>query len=461
MDKARLDAVRRELNDRRTELLPRLLEMLQADSPRERLTAAVLVGLLDELGPDAGDIRQALVSSLTNALYGIPARCAAAEALGRHAEGSAAIANVLGMELARATDYDYAYSIAQALRAIGPEAFHALVEAARGRNGAAAYQAISALQDLGPDAVAPLTDLVISANPRDRCMVISGLGRLGSAAADAVPVLTRLVEEAQDSGDHAGEAARALARIQGDASVPLLLHMLKRAGSGSELRAEAIAALGLVGPGARAAIPVLIDIIQAPTVTIDELVALAEALPVIGAGDQELPRALEAYLPASQGGKRRFLVYVLAKLNAPIDAFGPYLAETLVGRGRGAFSSLHMLQAAVPYGEAIAPAIRQALAESHPLERGRFLIYLIELGPELATACLDAYIASLTADDPDLRQYAARGLALLGPRARRVLPELKALAKASPHDEVRALALKTIDAIETPPDQEAAPSPSE
>jgi HEAT repeat protein len=99
--------------------------------------------------------------------------------------------------------------------------------------------------------VAALADAAKDTDRDVRRAAASSLGVIGPAALDAVPALTQATTDPDPSVR--GAAIETLGRIGGPSVVPALMQAMKDPRTGS----LAIPALGLVGPAARDALPVL------------------------------------------------------------------------------------------------------------------------------------------------------------------------------------------------------------
>lgn len=189
--------------------------------------------------------------------------------------------------------------LAQAGEAAVPDLIRALDEPS------IRYDAMEALRRIGRPAVPELVRSVQAGNG----MAIETLGRIGPAAAEAVPVLNTLV-----TNRHlAGPTAMALSRI-GAAGVPGLMAGIEK--GDSRQRLDYANQLGLVGPPAReAAVPVLLKLLADSEMQDRSALLLGRIAP----GSVALTRQLSEQLTNSDPVLRRGALLALKEVK-PDDA---------------------------------------------------------------------------------------------------------------------------------------------
>jgi len=146
---------------------------------------------------------------------------------------------------------------AQALEIIGPKARAArpaLRNALWDADLNLAMRAAFALASIGEEAVPDLVTALKAANAQRRAIAIHALGRVGTEAHQAAPVLIQLLED--DTPENADQAARSLGRI-GRGAVPELVPVLGH--PRFAVRIRAVSAFAEMGPMAREALGPLIE----------------------------------------------------------------------------------------------------------------------------------------------------------------------------------------------------------
>jgi HEAT repeat protein len=222
-------------------------------------------------------------------------------------------------------------------------------------------------------------------------------------------------------------AEDALVRI-GRPAVPALIEILR--GANSDMRVCAAAALGRIGPAARAAIPALI---QAANRT--EKVYLAQilrrhaiiALGQIGPEARAIAPTLKRWLEGNQNGELGWpgpetpdLVNALNKMGSPPVSM--LVASLLKGDDPGVCIQLAGLGSTAR--EAI-PALRRALSDKRSDVRVTAAIALAEIEPAAVEAIPVLTEALDHSDDENVGvSWVIKPLAKLGPRARAALPKL-------------------------------------
>jgi len=199
------------------------------------------------------------------------------------------------------------------LRRIGPTAIPALMKAFKDfdRNPVLSAGAEVALAEIGRPAVPYLMGALSDDREDVRCRAVATLGAIGPPAKPAIPSLIDMLE--------AGEPVRrgatvALARIEPSREWDLS-ELIAEVNAGEDYwsRRQAICDLGLIGPGAKAAVPALLkavgdenDIVRA---------AAAEALGRIGAPAKDIVPMLRAALKDDSEYVRQSAAAALRRLH--------------------------------------------------------------------------------------------------------------------------------------------------
>jgi HEAT repeat protein len=184
-------------------------------------------------------------------------------------------------------------------------------DAASGRRSAAYLLEDPLLPGLR-EALPALTAGVEDADVKGRRAAIDVLEAMGRQAASAAPALVGALSDRDRFVRWA--AARALGKVR-PANAELAVAPLARllADPDGDLRLAAAAALGAYGPGARAALPALVDAARSPEPEL-RLAAL-RALESIGSDDEAALTALNAALGDSDGRVRRAAADALQKVS--------------------------------------------------------------------------------------------------------------------------------------------------
>ncbi len=236
--------------------MPRLLEELKSSDRWERLDALDDLGLL---GPGAKTALPAVRPLLedTDPLVRLHA---AATLLAIEPDAQGAVAG-LTAGLADASA-DVRVEACRCLGRMGPKAQAAAPELIRlvGQQGdddsrAAAITALGAIGPTASGAVGTLSKCL--AEPAVRCYAAEALGRIGPASAATLPLLARMLDDADR--DVQWSAVKAMVQIGGEGArpvVPFLIRRTEAAPRGRELY-QLTWLLGLLGPVAKDALPVL------------------------------------------------------------------------------------------------------------------------------------------------------------------------------------------------------------
>jgi lysophospholipase L1-like esterase len=210
-------------------------------------------------------------------------------------------------------------------------------------------------------------------------------------------------------GDRAADAAALAAALSGHAS--------------SGVRAESAAALGVPGPGGRAAVPALFAALADPS----ELVRAraAQALSRVGMEAGDVPRLVDA-LRSPDGYVVGFAAWTLGNLGPAAEAAVPALAVALARPETNAVVSAALARIGPAAAGAVGVLV-EALGDADSDRRWRAARTLGRIGPP-AAAAVPRLTAALTDPDGTVRLHAARALGRIGPAAR---PAAAALQRAT------------------------------
>jgi HEAT repeat protein len=170
-----------------------------------------------------------------------------------------------------------------------------------------------------------------------RLQAIYAVGAIGSDAAEAVPVLTRILTADPDD-DARKQAALALMKLApaSASAVPALARALDK-DKALAVRMNAAIALSRLGPLARPAVPALIRASQSRmnrtnlgsfSFTIQEIAALALGRATAGTPEGVIP-LVDALKSARTASKRRLVAQALAEVGAPAQEAAPLLRALL------------------------------------------------------------------------------------------------------------------------------------
>jgi HEAT repeat protein len=365
-------------------------------------------------------------------------------------------------------------SALDALGDLGPAAANAaptVIAAVRAADESVRSSAIVALGKIGPAADVVTTLIAALESELDilQKMAADALGHIGSAAAEAVPVLIETFQRNPRSSHYDGKEANlhdhalaALAKI-GPAVIPALIAVLETPQGYYDI-CNAADVLGMIGPAAADAVPALISCLEssdrilydssviialgkigpaascAVPILIDVLIHdlehargcghfAADALGMIGAGATEAVPVLVAAFDGPRYWIRDNAETALAKIGPPAI---PALIDTLQRssrrhiRERAAGSLSQMGQAGVPSLIACCASSRKAVRQSA-------VRALAKIGAE-AVANL---VAALQSPQVNIRQAAITSLAMIGPAAAGATPALLAILTGSKESAAR------------------------
>jgi HEAT repeat protein len=268
---------------------------------------------------------------------------------------------------------------------------------------------IWALARVNPDdeharqkAVAALLEALGGREPRVRAMASRALVDLHADPQRILPALGQMLDAR--GAEVLDDVLNVLASM-GEPAVPLLERLLRM----REARARAARLLGRVGPGAKAALPALGDLI-----TCEDAAVRREAILAIGAmgsaAGQSVPAIIEAMHDANTS-VRYSACYALGQI------------------GQGASAAQTALQKEIDGADPLL-----ALVSAWALAR---------IEPDCAhttSKALPQLMAALDDPEPMVRLEAATSLRCLGPRAKAAAPMLARVAREDPSDLIREMA---------------------
>jgi HEAT repeat protein len=407
-------------------------------------------------------------------------RCTAATTLGRI--GPEAVAAVpLLTEMLKAPVGQVRVSASLSLWAIAKKraALSTLGLAVRDSDASVRYAAIASLGEIGAEAspcVPSLIEALKDPDEANRNAAVRALGRIGPNAVAALPALIAALKRTGEGSVLPADVIETLRRMNASA-VPGLVRVLGEKGDEKVLSTVA-EALGLMGPHARAAVPVLVELLRNQRDLLRVTTALAIwriakcecAVPILtgalDAGDDAVRWAAARAL-AEIGPSAKSAVRALSRGLKGGDVYDREYAATALGCiGPGAKEAVGVLTMALKdreYKVRIAAAVAlwrinhdqvsvSALVKSvksdDDLERERALEGLAAIGPA-AKAATPVLLEALQGRDGSVVAGAARALGNIGPDAKRAVPLLiRALTDGRPFVPERAEeALKRIDPV--------------
>jgi len=274
-------------------------------------------------------------------------------------------------------------------------------------------QAMSELVRIGEPAVGAVSKEAKQGNAADRGSAIAVLSLIGPAAKEAVPTLLVAMQDMDSTV--ATNAALALGRI-GSPAASGLVQALKN--SNPRVRGLALGAIKHLGPDAKDAVPVLIEMVKK---TNNESVPAIEALGRIGLASSEavplLIETLDSKKPAGALNPARIqAVVALGRIGPNAAAAVPALTKLVHERDKGGLVSHHAVEAIGgigPDAKAAVPALIQILEDEANPARTSAAISLGQIGPKAKDAA------------PALTKAAGLGDTPLGNAARKSLQKIE------------------------------------
>lgn len=362
-----------------------LSKALTSKTAAERVKAA---DALAELGPQAKPAVPSLIKALSD--QDAPVRGHAAYALGQIGDKRAAVVDGL---FALASD---------------PEA---LVRRA-------GLRALKALK-LPHDVVIPkLATTLKSAAPADAAAIVATIAEGGK---EAVPFLTECLADKRACY----WACLALGEIGPDAkaAVPQLLKLESR--EEPEVRLQALMALGQIGPAAKSAVPQVVKALEFDK-AIGVRYAAAYAVGQIAAGDKQSRAALTKAMDGDDPFLQVVSAWALARVAKDDQPLQKQVTQLIlkaltsdkVDVRRAAARALAEIN---PPSEVVAPVLLKAIHDQDQSVIGNAVDALASLGASIVSRVANN---GLKNKNKELRLYAVRVLAKIGPDAKEAAPAL-------------------------------------
>jgi len=244
-----------------------------------------------------------------------------------------------------------------------------------------------------------------SADRNVRTLALKELEQLGPAAKEAVPALIAALQKAQDEWN----------LLPGDPAV-------KKARGDWSIFADFARTLAAIGPDAKAAVPLLVPLIDPNGAFMWDGAAPAFAVLRIGGEPCEERLAVSSLVGVrflrSTGMEEGEVIAELTRQH-PVERIGPYLVEELPKAGyRGGAT-----EALANYGAAAVPLLLPLLRQNSGPEQMRYAFALAAIGAPSVPALREELIGSSVAG----RVGAARTLGLLAERAQDAFEDLVAV----------------------------------
>ncbi len=253
----------------------------------------LILRILGDMGPNAAGVVDILLEALEDPTYGD--RGDVAYTLGKIGPGAAKAVPAL-IDLLKHPDISLRSSAALALGDIGPPA----------------KTAVPALVDLleNPEWKKGTDNRTKGIENTLEWRILEALGKIGPGAAEAIPVLTALLKK----GSRMGTVAEVLGRMGSD-GIPPLIEALQ--GISGRNRIYIVRALQGFGPEARAALPVIMEILKG-----DDPYALSHAVDLLSViapdHDVVIPDLIESFQEKNQRSPRTKKAFAfLVKLGKP------------------------------------------------------------------------------------------------------------------------------------------------
>lgn len=372
---------------------PSLTKALASGDANVRSKAA---GALADLGSKATSAVPALVQALGDQDANV--RAHAAYALGQIGDQRAAVVDGL---FALAADHE------------------ALVRRA-------AIRALKSLKLPRDVSIPKMVNVLKSAAPADAAAIVATIAEAGE---EAVPFLTDCLDHEQACY----WACLALADIgpAAAAAVPSLVKLELR--KEPEIRLQALVALGEIGPAAGSAAPTIVKALESDK-TDGVRYAAAYAIGQIGASDPQSRAALGKAMKSKDAFLQVVAAWALARVakdDAGIqDKATRVIVESLKSdKVEVRRAAARALAETNPPPETTAPLLIQAIHDSDPSVIANAIDAMASLGPKIVPR-----VANNGLKNKDLRLYAVRILAKIGPDAKEAAPALAEALKGSEGD---------------------------
>ncbi len=356
------------------------------------------------------------------------------------------------------------WHLTRGLVEIGEPAVPMLIDVLRDEDETLAADAARCLGEIRPPALTAIEPLLKVARDDLRSLwvreaAIRTIGDLGPAAVDGagpgvvVTELVRFLEE-DDHEELVATTARALGRIgtAATAAEPLLLRLLLDVDCSEDVRLSAATALPAVGPHSTACIDALTDVVNrevSPYFT----APVAEVLGEYGeAAAAAVPR-LRELIELTTDEERRMVIQALAAIGPAADSSTPRLVECLVEGEESESVQVAAARALAQFGPEAVTALASKLEHPRHHVRATVVRGLVEMGQLAAPATRPLELRLLDQhEETEIQALAAVALGQIGAAARSAMPTLtRLLGDAEQALYVRAMAAVAIGRID--PDQ--------
>lgn len=283
-----------------------------------------------------------------------------------------------------------------------------------------------------------------------RLWSIKALALFGAEARDAAPLLIEIARDTKQPSVVRQAPLEALAQIGATHPqvIPALISLLNdppapQDSDGGQLRELAAESLGVIGPPAQSAVPALIRASgdESESLRRKTLAALGS---VGGGAAVAVPALLEAMLLDASPAVRDAAMEALGKVG-PVAL--PFLEQLLEDEDPEArWRSATAIGRMGTSGRPAAPALVKVIDDESPLVRMSALEALAAVSAE-RDSLLQPIVKELASDDRQHRMRAFRLLTSLGAEARAAVPSLRELQN-DPRAQVRRAAAEALEKIE-------------
>jgi HEAT repeat protein len=223
------------------------------------------------------------------------------------------------------SDVTVRLSAASDLAELGPDAKEAipdLIETLKDRNEDVRLTTVDALTAIGKDAIGPLIEATKSDNVDIRWGAAEAIRRIGPEAKDALPQLTKLLEDKDEVIRLRAAYSMSVFGLGGRAAVPILVDALQHENADERTRAvEGLQRIGLP------AVPSLTRKLEDPNPKVRN--SAAEALGKIGSDARDAVPNLIKVLKDPDASVRRHAAAALGNFWPQADVIAPHLLEAL------------------------------------------------------------------------------------------------------------------------------------